>query len=208
MRKYYVYEWFIEDTGEIFYVGKGSGNRVVSMKNRNEYFKNIRTKYKCNYRIVKDNLEEEEAYNLEYEYGMFLKSKNLCRACYVLGKTNKFIDKKIKKKISNSLKQHDSWNKGKTNCYSEETLKKMSKAKLGIKQSKETKEKRANTLKQKVIAVDPKTNKIFKEFDSINQGAEYFGINASSISKNLAGIYKTSKGYIWKKITHGNTESI
>ena len=39
--KYYVYEWYIEDTNEIFYVGKGTGNRVISMKNRNSYFKNI-----------------------------------------------------------------------------------------------------------------------------------------------------------------------
>lgn len=208
MKKYYVYEWFIEKTGEIFYVGKGSGNRVTSMKDRNEYFKNIRKKYKCNYRIVKNNLKEEEAYNLEYEYGMFLKSKGLCKACYILGKTNKFINKKTRDKISNSLKGHKSWNSGKTNCYSRETLEKMRKAKLGTKQSKETKEKRANSLKQKIIAIDPKTNKIFKEFNSINEGAEYFGINASSISKNLAGIYKTSKGYKWKKIIHGNTESI
>lgn len=24
---YYVYEWFIKETGEVFYVGKGRGNR-------------------------------------------------------------------------------------------------------------------------------------------------------------------------------------
>ena len=41
---FYVYEWYIVETGEIFYVGKGSGNRVTSMKDRNEYFKNIRKK--------------------------------------------------------------------------------------------------------------------------------------------------------------------
>ena len=27
MNEYYVYEWFIVDTNEVFYVGKGKGNR-------------------------------------------------------------------------------------------------------------------------------------------------------------------------------------
>ena len=39
--KYYVYEWYIEDTGEIFYLGKGSNNRMTSMKDRNKIFKEI-----------------------------------------------------------------------------------------------------------------------------------------------------------------------
>jgi group I intron endonuclease len=38
-------------------------------------------------------------------------------------------------------KNKSAWNKGKSNCYSEETLKKMSLAKIGKKPSEETKEK-------------------------------------------------------------------
>jgi len=39
-KKYYVYEWFMKDTGEIFYVGKGSGKRY-KFKDRNYIFKDI-----------------------------------------------------------------------------------------------------------------------------------------------------------------------
>lgn len=142
---FYVYEWYIEETGEIFYVGKGKDNRVTSNKDRNEFFKNIKNKHKCNYRIVAKNLTEDEAYAYEKEYGLQLKSKGQARACYVLGKTDKFIDKKIRNKISKTLKGNVPWNIGKK--ATEEQKKKMSIAKLGKKQSEETKRKRSESLK-------------------------------------------------------------
>ena len=37
--KYYVYLWKIKETQEVIYVGKGSGNRWRSMKDRNDEFK-------------------------------------------------------------------------------------------------------------------------------------------------------------------------
>lgn len=134
-KKYYVYEWFIIGTGEIFYVGKGCDNRATSMKNRNEYFKNIRKKHECDYRIVKDNLEEEEAYALEYKYGMELKSQGLARACDVLGKTDKFISNDVKKKISKTLKGKPA--RRKRMQLSEEHKKKISDAHKGKKLSEE-----------------------------------------------------------------------
>ena len=137
--KYYVYEWFIVNTGEIFYVGKGCGNRVTSMKDRNEYFKNIRKKYDCNYRIVKDNLEEDEAYEYELEYGKELKSKGLARACYVLRKTNKYVSNATKKKISKTLSGRKSTRKG--THLSEEHKRKLSEAHKGKKLSEEHKAK-------------------------------------------------------------------
>ena len=39
MNEAYVYEWYNVDTNEVFYVGKGRNNRMHSMKNRNQYFK-------------------------------------------------------------------------------------------------------------------------------------------------------------------------
>ena len=143
-KKYYVYEWFIKETGEIFYVGKGSGNRVTSNKDRNEYFKNIRKKYECDYKIVYDNLSEEEAYNLEFEYGTKLKEKGLAKACYVLGKTNKFVSSEIKRKISKTLTGKTSYNKGRK--MPEEQKEKLSLLHLGKKQSAETIEKRRQSM--------------------------------------------------------------
>lgn len=200
---FYVYEWFIVETGEIFYVGKGVNNRVTSMKDRNDYFKNIRKKYECNYRFVKKNLMEEEAYELELEYGLFLKSKGLARACYVLGKTNKFIDKRTKNKISKTLKNNKSkvtWNKGAKNCYSEETILKMRNAKLGTKQSEKSKTKRSNSLSQKVAKINPLSNEIICVYNSINEASLDINRSASGISKCFSGKIETCGGYKWEKI--------
>ena len=63
---YYVYEWFIKETGQIFYVGKGKGNRYKN-KNRNELFNKIMDKYECEVRFIKEGLTEYEALTLEEE---------------------------------------------------------------------------------------------------------------------------------------------
>ena len=50
----------------MFYVGKGKNNRLHSLQRRNIYFLNIINKErdKVSVRKVKDNLNEEEAFNL------------------------------------------------------------------------------------------------------------------------------------------------
>lgn len=65
MRRFYVYEWFIVDTLEVFYVGKGTGNRRFETHNRNQYFMNVYNKYECAVRIFKQSLTNEEACELE-----------------------------------------------------------------------------------------------------------------------------------------------
>ena len=64
---YYVYEWFRKDDNHVFYVGKGSGDRAwrTAPTHRNRYFGFYIKKYDCDFRIVKDNLSEHEAYVLE-----------------------------------------------------------------------------------------------------------------------------------------------
>lgn len=57
---YYVYEWYIKDSGEIFYIGKGKGKRV-SNKRKNYFFNQIVNNFDCAYRIVKEELTEYEA---------------------------------------------------------------------------------------------------------------------------------------------------
>lgn len=63
--RFYVYEWFNTDTDEVFYVGKGSGNRYKIKNGRNKYFLNYCNKYKCKSRKIKEGLTEEEAFELE-----------------------------------------------------------------------------------------------------------------------------------------------
>lgn len=62
---FYVYEWFKVETGEVFYVGKGSNDRYRVTRNRNKHFKRVYNEYECDVRIIHENLTEEEAYELE-----------------------------------------------------------------------------------------------------------------------------------------------
>lgn len=50
--RFYVYEWYIVETGEVFYVGKGTGNRALSSKSRDVLFEKIRKFYKTSYRLA------------------------------------------------------------------------------------------------------------------------------------------------------------
>ena len=64
-RQFYVYEWFVEDTNEVFYVGKGSGTRYKTLSSRNKFFLDMYYTHHCNVRIVKSNLTEQEAFDEE-----------------------------------------------------------------------------------------------------------------------------------------------
>lgn len=74
MKEYYVYEWFNVDSGVVFYVGKGSGNRYKDGICRSDYFKRYLNKYNCCSRIVIDNLSEREALERESELISFYRS--------------------------------------------------------------------------------------------------------------------------------------
>lgn len=62
---FYVYEWFIVETGEIFYVGKGRGNRYKEYHERAREAEKIRESYQTDVRFVAQNLSETEAVELE-----------------------------------------------------------------------------------------------------------------------------------------------
>ena len=64
-KRYYVYEWFIVDTDEVFYVGKGTGKRYKTKKRENQYFMKMLNSHECDSRIVFNNLSEKEAFELE-----------------------------------------------------------------------------------------------------------------------------------------------
>lgn len=64
---FYVYEWFINNTGEVFYVGKGTGERCFEYKRRNKMFKDFYNSHNCSVRIIKENLTEQEAFDFEKE---------------------------------------------------------------------------------------------------------------------------------------------
>lgn len=62
---FYVYEWFIKNTYEIFYVGKGRGNRYKEFHERAYEAEKIRKMYDTDVRFVGTGLTEEQALELE-----------------------------------------------------------------------------------------------------------------------------------------------
>ena len=64
---FYVYEWYIKDTGEVFYVGKGRGDRYKEYHERAYEAEKIRKLYDTGIKYVAENLSEEDALRIEAE---------------------------------------------------------------------------------------------------------------------------------------------
>lgn len=64
----YVYIHVKPGNGEIFYVGKGKGNRAYSKHNRSNFWQRTVNKYGLDVFIIENNLTEEEAFELEIKY--------------------------------------------------------------------------------------------------------------------------------------------
>ena len=102
MDKYYVYEWYRIDTGEIFYVGKGCRNRY-KVKKHNRYFNQMIRDYECTSRIVKEFETEQEAFQYEFDRINELKLKGEC-SCNIhkggFGGTTEWWTDELRKKYS------------------------------------------------------------------------------------------------------------
>lgn len=84
---FYVYEWFIVDTYDVFYVGKGTGVRRFELHNRNQYFKAIYRKYRCAVRVIHQYLTNDEACALEIERIAELKALGQAKCNFTSGGT-------------------------------------------------------------------------------------------------------------------------
>lgn len=78
--EYYVYKHINKSTNEVFYVGKGKGNRAWSSDSRNKFWHNIVNKHGYYIEIIEDGLTESAAFSLEIETIKFYKLKKLCKA--------------------------------------------------------------------------------------------------------------------------------
>lgn len=77
MTDFYVYLHKKKTTGEIFYVGKGSGRRAYDFKLRNAFWKRVEAKYGCDVEIYMDNLQEWYALELETQLIAYYGRKDL-----------------------------------------------------------------------------------------------------------------------------------
>jgi hypothetical protein len=50
--KFYVYEHLKQNTGEVFYIGRGCRNRAFQSRSRNSHWKNIVNKYGIDVNII------------------------------------------------------------------------------------------------------------------------------------------------------------
>ena len=113
---YYVYEWYNVDTGEVFYVGKGRGNRYKynCRTSRNQAFYDYYINNKCAVRKILENVIEEDACNLEdkriKELDAIGQAKCNIRKCtthrgYLEGEANPFYRKKHTPEVIQYLKE-------------------------------------------------------------------------------------------------------
>ena len=76
---FYVYEYYIVETGEIIYVGKGTGRRAKELYNRNKQFLETVKQFNCKVRIYKDGLTNDEACELEIKRIAELREQGLAK---------------------------------------------------------------------------------------------------------------------------------
>lgn len=168
-KEFYVYRWFYIKTNETFYVGKGKGNRYKDKSNhRNQYFKNIVLKEKNNVisEILKNNLTEQEAWDLEKKLIQEYKTKGECKTNFheggCGGNTGNYNNPERSRKLSEAAKKRV----GKLNPmygkhHSEETKEKIRQANLGKTLSPEH--------KAKLIAANTERKKTPEEIEKLRQ---------------------------------------
>lgn len=83
-KDFYVYVWFIKDTLEVFYVGKGRGDRYKTFHERAYEAEKVRNSYETDTHFVQTDLTEEQA--------LILESKVMA---YILNETNDRLTNRI-----------------------------------------------------------------------------------------------------------------
>lgn len=71
-KEYYVYQYIVQETGEIFYIGKGSTDRAFKGK-RNKFCEDMKNTHNYKIEIIYDNLSEQEAFEKEIETIKYVK---------------------------------------------------------------------------------------------------------------------------------------
>lgn len=86
MKKYYIYAWYDTSDENVFYVGKGSGDRKKYWKHRNELFKDYYNSHNCDVKLLEENIEDEdEAYGREIYWITYYKSRGQCKTNLTFG---------------------------------------------------------------------------------------------------------------------------
>lgn len=168
---FYVYEWYVVETGEVFYVGKGCGSRY-KVRKHNRFFNDFIKRYDCESRIVKRFENEQEAFEYEHERITALKSIGQC-VCNIYnggcgGTTNWWTEERRQEYSRKNVMK------------SEEQRKRMSK-KNPMKNSAVA--EKTNSQKRKMVQIG---NVIFR---SVKEAAAYHNVTDGTIK------YWADRGY-------------
>jgi len=168
LNNYYIYFHINPLKNEVFYVGKGKGNRAYDFKRRGQFYKDYISKYRnIVVDIIEENLTEQEAFEREIFYIKKIGRRDLGLGSLV-NLTNggegvngnsspnkgKTMSDEQKKKISLSHIKY--WQNRKSKYRgiprSQEVKDKVSQSKIGHKHSQETKDKIRSALKGKKLS--------------------------------------------------------
>ena len=196
-REFYVYEHIRLDNNTCFYVGKGKGDRIDEL-DRNKHHDNISNKHGHVAVMIKDNLTEDEAFELErerIEYYVFTLGYGIDIEGYENRENNEFLtnmtfggegvsgiklSEEAKRKISEK-------NKGKK--LSDETKRKMSKSFKGRKLSEETRKKMSESKKGNVPWNKGKqlSEEYKKKLSESHKGIQLSEEHKKNLSESLKG---------------------
>lgn len=139
--------------------------------------------------VLKENLNMRETDWIEY-YDSFYSGYNLTSG----GDTNVIISEETRRKLSNSLKGRNVWNKGKH--HTEETKRKISESSKGKHHTEETRRKLSKLHGKKVNKYDLNRNFI-KEYSCIKDAIKD-NPKAVHIGEVCRGVRNQTGGFIWE----------
>ena len=177
-RKYYVYEWFNVNTGEVFYVGSGTGRRwkIIYEYHRNDLFNEYYNNNNCDVRKVLKGLTIEEARKEEEILTDKYKEIGLCICNKNSG--NKHSEETKRKIGEASLGRN----------HSEEAKQKIREANLGRNHSEEAKQKiREAKLGDKNPMRGPKAEEAKRKISEANLGKKLSEEHKRKISEGNSG---------------------
>ena len=161
---YYVYEWFIVETGEIIYVGKGTKNRY-KVRKRNKLFNKMILENECDSRIIKRFETEKDAFTFECERIKELKKSGQCVCNIHAGGAGG-----LSEYWTDELRQE----------YSEHNVMKTNEQKIRMSQNNPMKNKtiakKVNAKKQKSIIIDG------IEYQSIKDVCDKYNVSQTTVN--------------------------